>query len=48
MGDVMIGIMVGLMTGMVVNKIGLKDVLKTVYLATGLGKLEEESLYEEF
>ena len=48
MGDVMVGLLVGLMTGIVLSKMGLKDVLKTIYLAAGLGKLEEESLYEEF
>ena len=48
MGDVMFGLMVGLFTGIIINRIGLKDVMKTAYLATGLGKLEEESLYDEF
>ena len=48
MGDVMVGLLVGLMTGIVLSKMGLKDVLKTIYLAAGLGKLDEESLYEEF
>ena len=48
MGDVMVGLLVGLMTGIVANSVGLKDVFKTLYLAAGLGKLEEESLYDEF
>ena len=47
-GDVLGGIIVGIFLCALIAKTGLKESIKTTYLAMGLNTPEEENLYDDF